>query len=203
MSSTLRQATARVVGIFAALAALALAPGASGSTLEAAMAELKKGPRVLLMRHAQTVPGVGDPPGYSLDDPSSQRNLNAVGFAQSERIGAALKAADIRVGKVLISRWHRTRETAEAILAAAGRAAPIEVFEALDNAWDDNSRIDAQAAAIRAEMAAWRGPGVLLMVSHGVTIGPTIGRRPAQGGFFVIAPKADAPGYEIALAATP
>ncbi|MGL4881286.1 MAG: hypothetical protein ACRC8K_09495, partial [Waterburya sp.] len=44
---------------------------------------------VVLLRHAQTVPGTGDPPGFQLDDCTTQRNLSEVGKEQAIRIGKA------------------------------------------------------------------------------------------------------------------
>lgn len=42
---------------------------------------------VVLLRHARTVPGTGDPPGFQLDDCATQRNLSEEGRAQARRIG--------------------------------------------------------------------------------------------------------------------
>ena len=44
-----------------------------------------QGACAVLIRHAQTESGIGDPPGYRLDNCSSQRQLSAAGRAQSER----------------------------------------------------------------------------------------------------------------------
>ena len=64
-----------------------------------------------------------------------------------------------------------------------------ERFWPLNNVWDDDSRLGQQVAKVHAEIAKWRGPGVLLMVSHGVTIRPVLGRTTSQGGFFVVESK--------------
>ena len=48
---------------------------------------LKKGGQVVLMRHAVTTPGVGDPPGFRLDDCSTQRNLTDAGRRDAQRVG--------------------------------------------------------------------------------------------------------------------
>lgn len=40
---------------------------------------LEQGGQVVLIRHAVTVPGSGDPPGMRLDDCRTQRNLSAEG----------------------------------------------------------------------------------------------------------------------------
>ena len=54
---------------------------------------------VLLMRHAYA-PGVGDPPGYSLQRCESQRVLNAEGKAQAVRIGQWLRAQGVTRAQV-------------------------------------------------------------------------------------------------------
>ena len=163
------------------------APPLAAADLAKALAALKTDGRVILMRHTQAVPGAGDPNGFKLGDCSTQRNLNQRGISQARQFGAALKAANIRIGKVLVSQWCRADDTARLVLDAAGLAKlPREPFWPLNNVWDDDSRVDQQSAAIRAEIARWRGPGALLMVSHGVTISPVLGRSTTQGGFFVI-----------------
>ena len=92
---------------------------------------------------------------------------------------------------MLVSEWCRADDTARYILQAAGlENVPRTRFWPLNNVWDDDSRVDEQVASARSEMAKWRGPGALLMVSHGVTIRPIIGRTTSQGGFFIVQPKA-------------
>ena len=187
--------TARFVSILIALSTIGVWSGAlpaAGASLGEAIQALKTDGRIILLRHTQTVPGVGDPDGFRLEDCSTQRNLNELGIAQAKRFGAALKAAGIRIGRVLVSEWCRADDTARYVLQAAGVAAmPRTSFWPLNNVWDDDSRVDEQVAAARAEMAKWQGPGALLMVSHGVTIRPIIGRSTSQGGFFIVQPKGD------------
>ena len=68
--------------------------------------------RVVLMRHARTVPGVGDPPGYRLDDCRTQRNLSEEGRADARRIGQQLRALGLQPQVVRSSRWCRCLDTA-------------------------------------------------------------------------------------------
>lgn len=183
-----RRLVYNVIG-FLIVAGWVTANPVQASSLDPAVQALKKGGRIILMRHSQTVAGVGDPAGFKLGDCATQRNLNKKGVQQAKRVGAALKSAGIRIGKVLVSEWCRADDTARHILEAAGLdKVPRKKFWPLNNAWDDDSRIDEQVAAIRSELANWRGPGALLMISHGVTIGPAVGRSTTQGGFFVIEP---------------
>ena len=165
---------------------------AHAGALDDALAALKTDGRVILMRHTQTTPGVGDPDGFRLAECATQRNLNEEGITQARRFGRALKAAGIRIGRVLVSAWCRADDTARYVLEAAGQPdIPRTRFWPLNNVWDDDSRVDEQTAKTRTEIARWRGPGALLMVSHGVTIRPVIGQSTSQGGFFVLAPKGD------------
>jgi len=64
----------------------------------------------LLLRHAQTVPGIGDPPGFRLDACSSQRNLSDEGRAQARRIGQWFKARNLQPRAVRSSACWSTRK---------------------------------------------------------------------------------------------
>lgn len=60
---------------------------------------------VVLLRHAQTVSGTGDPPGFRLEDCATQRNLSAEGRAQAARIGQAFRDRQIPIRQVLSSQY--------------------------------------------------------------------------------------------------
>ena len=64
---------------------------------------LKRGGQVILIRHAITTPGVGDPDGMRLDDCSTQRNLTDEGRRDALRLGEAFRARAIPVDRVLSS----------------------------------------------------------------------------------------------------
>src|SRR5690242_9259354 len=103
--------------MLAALLALA-AIGARAD--EALWALLQQGGQVVLVRHALTEPGVGDPPGFRPGECRTQRNLSDAGRAEARRLGAALRERRIPVGDVLSSPWCRCLETAQLVF---GRAA--------------------------------------------------------------------------------
>jgi hypothetical protein len=67
----------------------------------AAWAALREGGHIILMRHATTTPGVGDPPNFRLGDCATQRLLSGAGRAQAKAIGAALRKSGVRVDRVL------------------------------------------------------------------------------------------------------
>jgi hypothetical protein len=58
---------------------------------------LEKGGQVVLIRHALTEPGTGDPPGFRPEDCATQRNLSDAGRAHARRIGDAFRKRQIPV----------------------------------------------------------------------------------------------------------
>jgi phosphohistidine phosphatase SixA len=130
---------------------------------------------VVLFRHANA-PGFSDPPGFTLTDCSTQRNLDATGRAQARRIGEQFRSRGIPVGEVLSSQWCRTRETAQLAFPGLVRdAAPFNSF------FETSERQTAQTAAALAILKQWKGPGVLVVVTHQVNITALTGVSPASG----------------------
>src|SRR5512137_714544 len=115
------------------------------------LAALRQGGHALLIRHAQTEPGVGDPPGLRLDDCRTQRNLSTAGREQARAIGEALRARGIPVAEVRSSQWCRCLDTAR--LAFAGHA-PVRAWPALDSFFDDRSVEPDRTRELRAAIAA-------------------------------------------------
>ncbi len=142
-----------------------------------------KGGAVVLFRHARA-PGVGDPPGFKIDDCSTQRNLDADGQAQALRIGRAFEREGVAVGAVWSSAWCRTKETARARVSrpAACRAGVQFVFQRSPGLEPN------QTATARELLLNWRGPGALVVVTHQVNITALTGVDPASGEGVVLRP---------------
>lgn len=119
---------------------------------------------VVLIRHAYA-PGVGDPANFRVDDCSTQRNLDDRGRAQAVDIGKAFRQGPLPVAKVLTSRWCRARDTAE--LAFPGQVAEAPAFDSFFQGRGDGNRQTREAAAL---LSQWRGPGLLVVVTHQVNI---------------------------------
>ena len=132
---------------------------------------------IVLFRHANA-PGIGDPDHFQPDDCSTQRNLDEAGRQQARQIGAQFRARNIAVAKVLTSQWCRTRETAQ--LAFPGLVADAPAFNSF---FADGSRSAAQSAQALQLLTRWRGPGVLVVVSHQVNISAltNVGTSSAEG----------------------
>lgn len=140
---------------------------------------LRKGGSVLLFRHA-LAPGGGDPPGFVLHDCRTQRNLSAEGRAQARRIGERLRAENVAVGEVLHSEWCRTRETAALAFGALPQV-PLRPDSRFNSFFQDRDKEPAQTAAAQTVLQAWRGPGVLVVVTHQVNITALTGVVPDSG----------------------
>ena len=175
----LRSALAGSVALLAPLTASARTE-VPRATLDEAARAVAEGGYILVMRHARTVPGGGDPPGFRLGDCSTQRNLSDEGRAQSRALGAALRDAGVEIGAVRSSQWCRCLDTAE---LAFGKAEP---FPPLNSFFNDRSTADAQIAALREAAAAFRGPANEVWVTHQVVVTALTGVFPAQGEFVVI-----------------
>jgi phosphohistidine phosphatase SixA len=157
------------------------APGADASPLPGTLlAPLRAGGCVLLLRHAQTDPGIGDPPGWRLGDCGSQRNLSAEGRAQALRLGEVLRRAGIVVGPVRSSRWCRCTDTAT---LAFGR---VEPWPVLDSFFAGRDSEPAQTAALRAWIGAFRGPGNAALVTHQVNMTALTGEGASMGEVLVL-----------------
>ncbi|WP_292361585.1 MULTISPECIES: histidine phosphatase family protein [unclassified Methylophaga] len=68
--------------------------------------------QIIIFRHA-LAPGVGDPPGFELEDCQSQRNLSEQGRQQAIELGDKLRDLGISDAEVYSSEWCRCLETAE------------------------------------------------------------------------------------------
>jgi broad specificity phosphatase PhoE len=153
---------------------------------------------LLLMRHAQTDPGVGDPPGFVLERCSTQRNLSPEGRAQARSFGATLAAQGLRPTAMRSSRWCRCLHTADEVAQGLGLVAATEAWAALDSFFDEREREPQQTALLRARLSALRGPGFEFWVSHQVNISAFVGAATQMGQGLWINRRADG-----SIAATP
>lgn len=137
---------------------------------------------VVLLRHAQTVAGTGDPPGFNLNDCATQRNLSAAGREQAIRIGQAFKEQNINVAQVLSSQYCRCLDTAELINLGIVEPAPM-----LNSIFEDRSTADVQKQQTNQQILDHRGKaGVIIMVTHHANISALSGIAPQSGDAVVL-----------------
>jgi len=139
-------------------------------------------PYVILLRHGEA-PGRSEPLGFNLNDCSTQRNLSDKGRGESRQLGELLRAHGINVTKVLTARFCRTRETAELL-----NLGPVEDDAAFDNLEFNKLRAAELLDQEREHIASWRGPGVLLIVTHGSNIKALTGFQLEEGAMIVTDP---------------
>jgi phosphohistidine phosphatase SixA len=151
---------------------------------DALWALLKGGGQVVLIRHAITTPGVGDPPGFRLDDCATQRNLTDDGRGHARRIGEAFRARGIAVERVLSSPWCRCVETAK---LAFGRSDGLSA--ALGNLFGRPENRDKQVGQMKALVSERRKGSNLVLVSHGSTIVALTGISPDTGEMVIVTPQ--------------
>ena len=171
------------VRILAFLLALAAWPAHAE---EEPWALLRQGGHVVLLRHAQTTPGIGDPEGMRLDDCGTQRNLSDEGREHARRVGAEFRRFRVPVDMVLSSEWCRCVETAG--LAFAGTA---DVWPALNNLFGRPENRQKQIDELAARIGAWRGKGNLVLVTHGSTILALTRAGVQMGEMVILSPKGE------------
>ncbi len=157
-------------------------PGLAADDSKEAWAALVKGGHVAVIRHGNAPPGYGgDPPGFKIDDCTTQRNLDELGREQARALGEAFRNHGVRVDRILSSPWCRCLETAR--LMAVG---PVETSWALVP--DTQPSVRVRLLELKVIVSAWRGPGTLVLVTHAFTVRALMGFLPIQGQTVVLKP---------------
>jgi phosphohistidine phosphatase SixA len=180
----------RQLGRFAPAAlaiSLVLTPALAADEAKEVWDALVEGGHVALIRHGNapgpTLGRGGDPPGFKIDDCMTQRNLDEIGRGQAKALGEAFRTHGVRVDRIQSSPWCRCMETAQ--LMAVG---PVESSWALVPATDRNPNAPAALRTLKEMVATWRGPGTLVLVTHGLTVRAMIGIVPSQAETVVLKP---------------
>lgn len=155
------------------------------------VALLRTGDCALVMRHAQTVSGVGDPPNFRLDQCSTQRNLSDEGRAQAVRIGQWFKTHKLQPRSIQTSAWCRCKDTAE---LAFGK---YTVLSALNSTFDDRASQDAQTKVLRTRLDYIPTGQFEVWVTHQVNITALTGESTSMGEALVISNKAKVLGRTV------
>lgn len=163
---------------FWGLGCLALLVSAPAPAAPLALAELAPPGRVLILRHA-LAPGTGDPPGFRIDDCSSQRNLDATGRQQARALGRRLAAAGVRSASLYSSQWCRCLETARLL-----DLGPVQALPALNSFYGRADQRAARVAALRTFLARLPVNGrPVVLVTHQMTVNEfTRAGTPSGGG---------------------
>lgn len=148
---------------------------------------LREGGCVVLMRHALTEPGVGDPPNFTLGQCSTQRNLSEAGRQQARRVGAAFTRERVKLDQVRSSAWCRCVDTA--VLAFGQNT----VWTPLNSFFGSSGGPDQSNDVLR-DVQGWMAPRNLMLVTHQVNVTALTGEYLAMGEILVTRPTPAAAG---------
>ena len=132
-------------------------------------------PPAMLVRHMDATVGDDLKVGFQMQDCTTQRNLNEQGRDAARRHGQHLRMLGIHIGKILTD------------MATLMNLGPVLAAPAFGNikAEADN---DQQLSEAMTLIAAWNGPGVLVIVTHSSTMLALTGVEPEPGGTIVLDP---------------
>ena len=157
--------------------------GGTAVSLQTALKILDQRSYVLIMRHAQTEPGIGDPPNFSITDCSTQRNLSIEGREYARQLGSALNPK--RFERILHSQWCRCADTATLMAAPTNTVATWPV---LNSFFDRRESQQEQTAALKKFIKSYR-PATgkhLVLVTHQVNMTALTNEVPQMGEVFAI-----------------
>ena len=178
----------RLLGQWSSVAAVALLgmPGGVQAQPErkAAAAELlrlwRQSGGALLIRHAATEAGLGDPAGFTLGQCRTQRNLSEAGRQASQALGGWLKAQNFKPDAVLSSQWCRCQDTAR---LAFGQ---FEDWPALNSTFAGQGDPAAQQKALLARLHGLPQGRTEVWVTHQVIMTGLTGAYPSMGEGFLV-----------------
>lgn len=176
-----RQFSASLMGLALGAPVLVQAQTQAQETSPDFWALLHQGGNVLLMRHAQTESGIGDPPNFKLGDCSTQRNLSETGREQSKRVAAAFQREKVTPDEVRSSAWCRCVDTAELAFGRHTVWSPI-------NSFFQQSGREPQTFEVLQALKTFKAPRNLVLVTHQVNITALTGSFVAMGEMLLTRP---------------
>ena len=150
---------------------------------------MRAGACAVMLRHAQTDPGVGDPPEFDLAQCRTQRNLSEAGRAQARRIGQWFTARQVSPRSVQSSAWCRCKDTAD---LAFGRHTVLPALSSTFGSQSSNQNQPGQTLALRALLAAIPAGQFDVWVTHQVNITALTGENAAMGEAIMVGSRGQA-----------
>lgn len=166
--------------------------------------KLRDGGYNLYIRHAATdwsqndrIDEAGD---WTSCDPGEVRQLSGEGRRDARALGAALRALEVRLGRVFASPYCRTMETAR-LISGKDVTASEDLMNLRSAAYVGGR--EAVVARARARLSQAPADGVNdLFSAHGNLARAAIDRSPGEGEILVLAPRGDG-GFDVVGALTP
>lgn len=135
---------------------------------------------VLLIRHAATESGLGDPPGFVIGQCRTQRNLSDEGRQASRAFGAWLQSQNFKPDAVRSSQWCRCQDTARLAFGS------FEDWPALNSTFAGQGDPAAQQQALRERLSALPAGRTEVWVTHQVIMTALTGAYPEMGEGFLV-----------------
>ena len=144
------------------------------------LAEQARRGGVLLIRHASTEAGVGDPAGFTLGQCHTQRNLSEAGRAEAKALGEWFQRHGLQARAVLSSQWCRCQDTAR---IAFGQ---FEDWPALNSTFAGQGQHDRQMQQLRERLARLPAGSLEVWVTHQVIMTGLTSAYPAMTEGFLV-----------------
>ncbi len=180
-----RQAISRlgaslVAPCLASVPAMVWAQSVQSTSRTQLLALWRQGGGVLLIRHAATESGLGDPPGFVIGQCRTQRNLSDAGRQASRALGSWLQAQNFKPDAVRSSQWCRCQDTARLAFGA------YEDWSALNSTFAGQGDPAAQQQALRERLQALPAGRTEVWVTHQVIMTGLTGAYPGLGEGFLV-----------------
>ncbi len=141
---------------------------------------LRQGSCAVLIRHAETEPGIGDPSNFQLGECRTQRNLSLAGREQARRMGQWFATRKLVPREVLSSQWCRCRDTAELAFGRHGE------WPALNSTFGRSQLQAAQTREVRERLAQVPQGQFEVWVTHQVNMTHLTDEYPSMGEAFLV-----------------
>ena len=148
---------------------------------EALWAKLKAGGNVVLMRHASTGEGQGDPADFKIGDCKTQRNLSDAGREEARQLGRLLKFRAINLAPIRSSQWCRCLETARLAFGEEPQSWPL--LNSLNAQPDKEFDLADEVSALAAKV---KPPYNAVLVTHNFNIRALTGISPREAEVVVV-----------------
>jgi phosphohistidine phosphatase SixA len=135
---------------------------------------------VLLLRHAATEPGIGDPDGFRLGQCATQRNLSEQGRLQAQSIGAWFRKQGLQPTAVRSSQWCRCQDTARLAFG------DYQDWPALNSTFAGQGNHAEQMRVLRKALQQLPAQALEVWVTHQVMMTGLSGAYPAMGEGFAV-----------------
>lgn len=152
----------------------------TGATLTELATLWRREGGVLLVRHAVTDAGLGDPPEFALGQCRTQRNLSADGQRASRAMGEWARTNGFKPDAVRTSQWCRCQDTAR---LAFGQ---YEDWPPLNSTFAGQGNPSAQIQALRERLLAMPAGRTEVWVTHQVIMTALTGAYPEMGEGFLV-----------------